>query len=165
MCARSSERPPAIASARGYTMVELLAVLVLAGVLAAVGLPKLGGAAAQNGPAWREQVQSALRSAHALAQGHRRLVCVSVASASVTLSIAGGNPASSCGSPLAGPDADSRWAWSSTAPATVATPATFYLQPDGRITSDGAGSTVVSPSITISGESTVNMNGETGHVQ
>ena len=76
MCARSSERPPAIASARGYTMVELLAVLVLAGVLAAVGLPKLGGAAAQNGPAWREQVQSALRSAHALAQGHRRLVCL-----------------------------------------------------------------------------------------
>lgn len=150
---------------RGFTMIELLAVIVLLGVLAAVGLPRLSIAVAQRGPAWREQVMATLRAGHAIAQGHRRLVCVSVSGNALTLTIASANPASSCNSALRGADGDARWAWDANAPTTTGTPATLYLQPDGRVTSDGAGTTIVSPSISISGEATVTMNGETGHVQ
>ena len=152
-------------ASRGFTMLELVIVVLLLAVLSAVALPRLGGALAVRGPAWREQVQAALRQAHSVAQGHRRLVCVAIASQAVTLTIANANPASSCNSPLAGGDGDSRWAWDSNAPATTGTPATLYFQPDGRVTSDGAGTTVVNASISIGGEATVTLVGETGHVQ
>ena len=142
-----------------------MAVLILLGVLAAVAVPRIDGLLALRGPAWREQVMAALREAGGLAQGHRRLVCATVASQSLSLRIASTNPASSCDTALNGGDGDSRWAWDSKAPATSASTATLYFQPDGRVTSDGAGSSPVNVTISISGETSVTLVGETGHVQ
>jgi len=165
MCAMSSDAPGGRRHARGFTMVELIAVLVLMGVLSVVALPRLGGMSALRGSGWRDQVQASLRHAATLAQGHRRLVCASIGSQSVTLRIASGNPASSCNSALPGGDGDARWAWDSNAPTTSASPATLYFQPDGRVSSDGAGSSTVNASISISGESALSVVGETAHVQ
>jgi prepilin-type N-terminal cleavage/methylation domain-containing protein len=159
-CSRATLNQP-----RGFTAVELIAVLVLVGVLAVVALPRLDGLLALRGGAWREQVQASLRQASVLAQGHRRLVCASIASQSVTLRIASVNPATSCNTALPGGDGDSRWAWDSNAPTTSASTATLYFQPDGRVTSDGAGSTTVNVTVTISGETTVSVNGQTSHVE
>lgn len=145
-------------------MVELIAVLTIAAVLAAVALPRLSATAQSRGNSWRAQVHAALRQAQVVAHGHRRLVCVSIGSTEVRLTIAAANPASSCTLTLAGPDGDSRWAWDERAPSTSATPATLYFQPDGRVTSDGAGASAVNASITISGETALNLTGETGHV-
>ena len=39
-----------------------------------------------------------------------------------------------------------------------------YLQPDGRITSDGAGLAAVNATIAIAGEAALQITGETGHV-
>jgi prepilin-type N-terminal cleavage/methylation domain-containing protein len=161
MRARSSSAAP-----RGFTTVELVAVIVLLGVLAAVALPRMGGALAQRGDHWRDQVLAALRHAQATAQSHRRLVCASVATGSVTLEIAAVNPASSCSSALPGPDGDTRYAHDDRGIATSVSPAgTLYFQPDGRVTADGAGSSATDRSIGIAGQVAITVVAETGLVR
>ena len=167
MCARSSEpRPPGRRATGGFTLVELIAVLMLVGVLAVVALPRLGGALALKGAAWRDQVKAGLLQGRVLAQGHRRLVCATLVTGEIRLTMASANPASACNTPIKGPDGDARWAVDNNAITLTQTPAgTLYFQPDGRITSDGAGSSAVNVSITLSGETALQLTGETGHVR
>ncbi len=167
MCVTSSRprprrcRPPV----QGFSMVELVAIVLLLGVLAAVAMPRMGSALALGGSAWRDQVGAALKTARSLAQGHRRLVCADVASGTVSLTIAATNPATACGSTLVGADGSAQWARVSGNHSASITPAgTLYFQPDGRITSDGAGSSPVNASIAIAGESAITITGVTGHV-
>ncbi len=150
----------------GFTLPELVMVLVLTGVLAAVALPKFDGALALRSSAWRDQVLAALRQAHSLAQSHRRLVCASVATGSVQLSIATVHPASACSAALAGPDGSAAFASDASAIATTPAPAgLLYFQPSGRVTSDGAGAIAVNRTIAIAGEADIVLIGETGHVE
>lgn len=152
--------------ARGFTMVELIAVMLLVGVLAVVALPRLDGALALRSAGWRDQVQAGLLQARALAQGHRRLVCVTLATGEIRLSQASANPASSCNTPLTGADGDARWAFDTNAIVLTLNPAgTLYFQPDGRITSDGVGASTVNASVTLAGETALQITGETGHVR
>lgn len=151
---------------RGFTMVELITVMVLVGVLAVVAMPRLDGALSLRGAGWRDQLQAGLLQARVLAQGHRRLVCVSVATGEIRLSMASANPASSCNTVLNGLDGDARWAADSNGIALLLSPAgTLYFQPDGRITSDGAGVNAVNASLAVSGETALQLSGETGHVR
>ena len=170
MCARSSERPAAGRRTgrgqRGFTLVELIAVMVLVGVLSVVALPRLDGALAWRGAGWRDQLQAGLLQARALAQGHRRLVCVTLATGELRLALASANPASACNTVLQGLDGDARWAHDANALTLTQTPAgTLYFQPDGRITSDGAGGSPVNASVALAGEATLQLIGETGHVR
>lgn len=152
--------------ARGFTMVELIAVLLLVGVLAVVALPRFDGALALRSAGWHDQVRAGLLQARALAQGHRRLVCVTLATGEVRLALASANPASSCNTTLTGPDGDARWAFDTNGITLTLSPAgTLYFQPDGRITSDGAGTSPVNASVSLAGEAALQITGETGHVQ
>lgn len=151
------------ASERGFTLPELVLVLIIIGVMAAVALPRLQDGSGFKDEAWHQDVVSALRYGHHTAVAARRLVCATVGTNTVTLSIAGANPASSCSSTLPGPDGSANFTQSSTAPATSG--ATLYFQPSGRVTSDGAGTTASDFKISISGQADVNVIGETGHVE
>lgn len=147
-------------------MVELIAVMVLIGILAAVALPRMGGALALRGAGWRDQVQAGLLQARTLAQGHRRLVCVALTSGEIRLSQASANPASACDTALPGPDGDARWAVDASNLAISQSPAgALYFQPDGRITSDGMGSSAANITISIAGEPDLQLTGETGLVE
>lgn len=147
-------------------MVELIGVMVLLGVVAAVALPKMDGAMALRGPAWRDQVLASLRSAHSLAQGHRRLVCAVLATGVVTLSIASVNPASSCNTALTGADGSAAYASESSGIALSVSPAgTVYFQPDGRITHDGAGTRLLNASVSVDSEAVIVLVGDTGHIE
>jgi prepilin-type N-terminal cleavage/methylation domain-containing protein len=157
MCARSSER--------GFTLPELVAVLVVAGVLAAVALPRFDAGLAIRHDAWHDEVVSALRFARQTAVSHRRLVCATVGTASVTLSIAATNPASACSAALPGPDGGAAYASTTVGSASLSPAGMLYFQPSGRVTSDGAGNSVSSRTITIAGSDTVTVIGETGHVE
>jgi MSHA pilin protein MshC len=151
---------------RGFTLVELIAVMLLVGVLATVALPRLDGVFALRSAGWRDQLQAGLLQARTLAQGHRRLVCLTLVTGELRLAQASLNPASSCDSPLRGADGDARWAVDANAIALTQQPGgTLYFQPDGRITSDGAGSSSVNVTIGLAGEATLQLIGETGHVQ
>lgn len=172
MCARSSERLlvalPCCGpqSQRGFTLPELIAVMVVVSVLAAVALPKFDAALTIRNDSWRDEVVSALRLARSTAVSHRRLVCAAVASGSVTLTIAAVNPATACSATLPGPGGAAAYTSSNVATASVSPAGTMYFQPSGRVTSDGAGSTASDRSISISGTSTaISVIGETGHVE
>jgi len=170
MPATSSDRPAVHCRPgphrRGFTLVELIAVMLLVGVLATVAIPRLDGAFALRGAGWRDQVQAGLLQARTLAQGHRRLVCLTLATGELRLAQASANPASSCNTTLKGAGGDARWAVDANAIVLTQQPAgTLSFQPDGRITSDGAGSTSVDVTVSLAGETPLQLTGETGHVQ
>jgi prepilin-type N-terminal cleavage/methylation domain-containing protein len=151
---------------RGFTAVELITVLILVGVLAVVAMPRLDAGLSLRGAAWRDQVLAGLMQARSQAQGHRRLVCVTLATGAVRLAIASANPASACDTVIKGPDGDARWAYDGNGFTLTQSPAgTLYFQPDGRITRDGAGSSAVNVSIALAGETGLQLTGETGHVR
>lgn len=152
----------------GYTMVELVVVMVLVGVLSAVALPKLGVLTSVRDDAWRDSLVAGLRYAAKSAVAQRRLVCATLSNTQLTLTVASANPASSCSNNLFGPDGSNVFATSqNTGATTTMTPAgTIYFQPDGRSTSDGAGLTPADRSISPTGASgTVLLIGQTGHVE
>ena len=170
MCARSSERgrgrAPRPVRTQGFTMVELITVMVLVGVLAVVAMPRLDSGNGLRGTAWRDQVQAAALQARSLAAGHRRLVCLTVATGELRLSLASANPATSCNTALPGPDGDARWAVDTQRLAISASPeATLLFQPDGRVTRPAAPDTATDFSLGIAGETSLTVYGATGHVQ
>ena len=158
MRARSSER--------GFTLPELIAVIMLVSILAAVALPKMTGALSFRDDSWREQIVAALHSAHKSAVAHRRLVCATINAGSVTLSMASANPATSCNTALAGVDGSASVAAGNGAAATasVSPAGVLYFQPSGRVSTDGAGSNVAVRTITLAGQTSIVRVGETGHV-
>jgi MSHA pilin protein MshC len=152
--------------ANGFTLVELVTVMVMIAVLAVVALPRLQDSSALRNAAWRDQVLAALRHARQTAVGHRRLVCATVATGAVTLTIAPVNPAAACSTAWPGPDGDARWAHEGSGIATSVAPAgTLYFQPSGRITSDAAGASALNAGVAITGETAIGVVGETGHVE
>ena len=152
--------------ARGFTLPELIVVILLTSVLAAVALPKMTGATSFRDDAWRDQVVAALHHAHKTAIGHRRLVCASVTGGAVTLSIASANPASACNVALAGVDGNAAAALNGGSATTTQTPAgTLYFQPSGRVTTSGAGTAATTTTIRINGQTNIVLVGETGHVE
>lgn len=92
----------------GFTLVELVAVLVIAGILAAVIIPKMNAGTGFDERGFRDRVVAGLRYAQKSAIAARRTVCASFSSppASVTFSISTANGAANCavGNALAGPD-------------------------------------------------------------
>ena len=159
MAAKSSD------AARGFTLPELIAVLILVGILSVNVVPRLQGALSWRDDGWRDQVVAALHYAHKTAISHRRLVCADVSGSAVTLTIASSNPATSCTSSLPGMDGGTASASSGGANSASVSPAgSFYFQPSGRVTTDGAGITAAARNIAISGQTNIVVIGETGRV-
>jgi MSHA pilin protein MshC len=157
----------------GFTMVELVVVMILVGVLAALGIPRLMGDKNMEAAVFGDQVVSGLRRARAVATSHRRVVCVSIAAQGVTLRL---NGCGNAGLALTGL-ADDEYATTDSALAVAPVAplgAVLFFQPDGRITSSGAGTkTVDNGSIaitaTVNGQAntvrTIRVEGTTGYVE
>jgi MSHA pilin protein MshC len=149
--------------AGGFTMVELVTVMVLAGVLAAIGVPALMGDNSMAAATFGDEVASALRAARNTALAHRRLVCAGVGGNAVILHLAAEPGAAACSIALPGEGA-------ATAASGVAASAhILYFQPSGRITSDAAGRNPARGSVTISlhglERRSIVFEGSTGYVQ
>jgi MSHA pilin protein MshC len=161
------------ARAAGFTMVELIVVMIVVGVLAAIGIPRLLGDKNMEAAVFGDQVVSGLRRAQAIATSHRRVVCVTVAAQGVTIRL---NGCGSGGLALNGL-ADDEYA--TTDGALSAAPvaplgSVLFFQPDGRITAGSAGVTTVSNGgiairTTVGGQTstvrTISVEGTTGHVE
>ncbi|MGH8855691.1 MAG: prepilin-type N-terminal cleavage/methylation domain-containing protein [Telluria sp.] len=149
--------------ARGFTMVELVLVMVLVGVIAAIGVPRLMGDNSFDAAAFGDEVVSALRTAQKTAVARRRLVCANVADTAVTLGMASMPAATGCDIQL---DAD---AWTTSAKGVSATRHTLYFQPNGLITSDTAGREPVRGKVSIQLDGNerraIKFEGSTGYVQ
>ena len=151
----------------GFTLPELLIVMILAGILAAFVIPKLDAIMGVRTDAWRDQLTAALRYAQKTAVSHRRLVCLDVANTSITLRIASSRAAADCDTDLAGPGGSSEFGSSGSSNVTVSvSPAgRLYFQADGRVTTDAAGTSTPTRTFTIPGANSLVLYGETGYAE
>ena len=146
---------------RGFSLVELVLVLTIAGVLATVAVPRLVDRSAFQTRGGAAEVRTALRYAQKLAMAKNREVCVATAATGLTLMFTD-PPGPACSQPVVRPDGDN------TSPTyTVTLPAGIALTPPVTAFSfDGQGRPSVTPiSLTVGGTITVTVARETGYVQ
>ena len=151
----------------GFTLVELITVMIVLGILSAVALPRIMDNRAFIGAAFYADVVSALRYAQKSAVSHRRLVCATLTPTTIALSIAALNPASACATALASPDGAAYQSKEGSIQASgYPAGGLLYFQPAGTISSDGAGATIYSGNIAITGRATtIRIEGATGYVE
>lgn len=153
---------------RGFTLVELVTIMILLGILAFTALPRFESGLAAKGAAVRDQIVASLRYAQKYSVSHRRLVCATVAadghSLALSVATAFGNVA--CATPLAGPEGKVP-AVSSADPAALIGPSgkILYFQPSGVVSSDGAGTAPADFTLTLVQQDNVSIYGSTGHVE
>lgn len=121
---------------RGFSLVELIVVLVLIGIVAATVLPKMGQTGFDE-RGFRDRVVSGLRYAQKSAVAARRIVCVSFIGDTVQFSIAANFVDVNCatGSPLKGPDGADLTISGNGKAGFSGTPAAFQFDPAGRASS------------------------------
>jgi MSHA pilin protein MshC len=90
-------------SQRGFTLIELVMVIVMLGILAVFAVPKMAGPSAFNVRGFHDETLAYLRYAQSTAVAQRRTVCVVFAASSISLSIASVGQSLTCDATLSGP--------------------------------------------------------------
>lgn len=144
----------------GFTLIELIMVIVIVGILAIYVAPRFYDFNVFQSRGFADQVQASLRYAQKIAIAQHRNVCVAFTSSSVTLNIASISGASSaCDMDLISPTGSASYVINAPAGITfVATPADFRFDALGKPTN-------APQTITISGAAnSIVIESETGYV-
>lgn len=143
-------------SSRGFTMVELVLVLVVAGILAAVAVPRMVGRTGFDTRGFADQLAATVRFAQKLAISQRRDVFVSLTANNATLCYD-----AACATPAPGPGGEK--------PYTVNAPnGVAVASPVAVLTFDRGGRPNIAAQLAIqvtgSGTHTIRVEQETGYV-
>lgn len=150
----------------GFTIVELVTVMVVLGILAAIAVPRLGQVDAFTASAYRNEILSALHHAQKSAVSHRRVVCATVNAQTIQLQVAANPGDTACALAFPSPD---RTPYAShgndraRGGPLVGVP--LFFQPSGDITTNGAGTVFAAGVIQIDGQRDITIDGSTGHVE
>ncbi|MDP1928480.1 MAG: prepilin-type N-terminal cleavage/methylation domain-containing protein [Thiobacillus sp.] len=153
---------------RGFTLVELVLMLTIVGVLAAVAAPRMVDRTAFQDHGAAAEVRTALRYAQKLAMAKNRDVCVTRTPApSLALSFsltAGGGGA--CASPVLRPDGGGNYVVTPPAGITLTSSlAVFRFNPQGQPVSNTGVLLNIVTTLTVGGSVPVTVTRETGYVQ
>ena len=89
--------------ARGFTLVELITVMVVIGIMAVAALPRFLDNNVFDARGFFDETKSLLRYAQKASVAQRRTVCVALSANGVALTIAGAANANVCNTPLTSP--------------------------------------------------------------
>ncbi len=144
---------PGLEAQRGFTLTELITILVIAGILAAVAMPRFFDRSSFDSRGYYDQVVSTLRYAQKTAIAQHRFVCVTFGvDSSVTLKY---GAADTCGSDLIGQDG--------LTPYKVTAPSGVTLSGGTSFNFNALGRASAAQSITVGGY-TITVEAETGYV-
>lgn len=148
-------------------MVELITVMVLIGVLAAIGIPRLMGENSINAVVFGDQVASAMRTAQKSAVAKRRIVCVTTFERRLELRISTAAGTAACDLQLDGANDGTFDSNDDKVSMNNPRPALFF-HPDGTVAATGGGAALAGFDITVSDSSgvrrTIHIDGRTGLV-
>lgn len=120
-------------SSQGFTLLELIIVLIIAAILGAVIAPKFSDTKDFEARGFYDETFSLLRYAQKSAIAQRRTVCIAFTSNSATLTIASAAYSSACDTGLAGPDGTIPYTATAKGGVNYASvPAGFNFNPLGR---------------------------------
>jgi MSHA pilin protein MshC len=143
---------------RGFTLVELVMVMMIAGVLATVAAPRMIDRSAFQTRGGAAEVRTALRYAQKLAMAKNREVCVMTAGTGLTLNF---NPTmttgAACSQPVIRPGEGN--------PYVVTLPVALTAGVAFRFDRQGRPSPNVAVNLTVGGSVLITVERETGYVQ
>ena len=144
---------------RGFTLVELITVIVILGVISAVALPRFFDRNAFDSRSFSDEVRATLRLAHKLSIAQHRNVCVIVttaAPANLTINVTN---AANCDTPLPNPGGGG--AYRIDAPGNAALVSSAALITFDRFGSPGAADITLQ----VDAEPQITVEAETGYVR
>lgn len=157
--------------AAGFTLVELITVILLVAILSAVAAPRFMQREAFEERGFFDGTRALLKYAQRLAIAERREVCVTLAAASVALTLNPTTiPGAACSAAVIAPGGDTAFpTYTITAPAglVLAFPnAVFRFNALGQPIDNATGALLGNQAISLTGSGvrTITVAGETGHV-